>query len=157
MEHVKAQAAHYSKKHRHFILYSLIGFTGLAIDYLLFALGAKVLGLSVLVANFISISLAITNNFWLNSRYNFKKNDHLLKRFVLFYGVGLAGLVLSEALIVWFHYGLGLGDLVAKLLTLPPVVVFQFFFNKRFSFGNIEQTQRQLARVFLPWRQDSKE
>lgn len=151
MERLVQLARKYTAKHRHFVLYILIGLSGVTIDYSIFALGTKALGVGVLVANFIAISAGIINNFWLNNRYNFKTHDHALKRFAFFYGVGAMGILLSEFLILVFHYGMGINDLLAKLLTLPFVLIFQFLLNKRFSFGDIKQTERQLKRAVFHW------
>ncbi len=129
----------------------LIGVSGVTLDYLLFALGTQVLGIGILLANFIAISAGIINNFILNSRYNFKTKDHLLKRFGLFYSVGALGLLLSELLIFIFHYLMGVDALLAKLGTLPIILVFQFVLNKRFSFGDLSQTKQQLTRLFFHW------
>jgi putative flippase GtrA len=151
MEKIKRLAVHHGKKHKQFLLYTLIGLSGVALDYILFALGTKVFGIGILLANFIAISAGIINNFWLNTKYNFKTRDNLLKRFALFYAVGAIGLALSELLIVVFHYGAGLDELLAKLFTLPFVLVFQFFFNKRFSFGDLSQTSKQLKKLLFHW------
>lgn len=151
MEKLWHLARIHGTKHRHFLLYALIGVSGVVIDYAFFAFGTKALGLGVLIANFIAISLGIINNFWLNTKYNFKTHDYLLKRFALFYAVGALGIVLSEILIFIFHYGMGIDDLIGKLLTLPFVLVFQFVLNRRFSFGNIQQSERQLKRLFFHW------
>jgi putative flippase GtrA len=126
-------------KHRQFLLYCLIGATGVTIDVVLFALGTKVLGLGVLLANFLAISIAIINNFLLNAKFNFKVKDKLFGRFLSFYAVGLLGIGLSQVLIYIFFYLVGLEELTAKALTLPPVLVFQFALNKKFSFGGAVQ------------------
>lgn len=151
MEKFTRFAKQHGSRHRHFLLYILIGLSGVTIDFILFALGTMVLGMGILLANFIAISAGIINNFLLNTKYNFKKSDHLWKRFALFYGVGALGLLLSEVLILLFHYGAGLDDLWAKLATLPFVLVFQFLLNKRFSFGDMKQTEKQLRKFFFHW------
>jgi putative flippase GtrA len=138
-------------KRKQFILYVVIGLSGVIIDYLAYAIGVKVLGLGFLIANFISISLGIINNFALNTRFNFKVKDRLLTRFALFYGVGLLGLILSEILLVLFHYELGFGLLIAKLLTLPFVLFGQYVLNKYYSFGSINQTMNHLKRFMYHW------
>ena len=138
-------------KRRQFILYAIIGLSGVIVDYATYSFGVKVLGLGILLANFISISLGIINNFIFNTRYNFKVKDRLFVRFWLFYAVGFLGLVFSELLLVGFHNGFHMGALSAKLLTLPFVLVGQYALNRFISFGSIEESQRMIKRLFFHW------
>ncbi len=76
----------------------LIGCTGVTWDLVGFAILTHYLLLSYLLANAISVSLGITNNFFLNAFYNFKTRDRLFNRFIRFYCIGLIGLVVSSSL-----------------------------------------------------------
>lgn len=136
-------------RHRQFILYALIGATGVTIDIVTYFITTKYLGWGVLAANFVSITLGIINNFFLNLRFNFRVTDKLLERFWIFYGVGFIGLGLSELLLAVFHYALGLDGLTAKGLTLLPVLLFQFVLNRRFSFGNLKESREKIGRLFF--------
>ncbi len=118
---------------RHFLLYTAIGLSGVALDFLIFALLISKTDINYLLANFIAISIAILNNFLLNAYFNFKKTDGLLYRFASFYFVGLLGLGLSQILLIFF-IALGFNEIIAKLLTLPPILIFQFMLNKKYSF-----------------------
>jgi|GEM_PF-588193 putative flippase GtrA len=144
-----------AKKHiirrRQFILYILIGLSGVIIDYAAYSAGVKLLSLGVLVVNLFSVSLGIINNFYWNVKYNFKVRDRLLLRFSMFYSVGLIGLVLSELLLAIFHYEFKIDPLLAKLLTLPFVLVSQYALNKYVSFGSIKNFQEFLHKVFRHW------
>jgi putative flippase GtrA len=138
-------------KRKQFILYALIGVSGVTIDYIAYILGVGVLGMGILLANFVSISLGIINNFFLNIKYNFKVRDRLWTRFGLFYGVGFLGLLLSEVLLVIFHYGFHMGPLVAKLATLPIILVFQYALNKYLSFGSVDESAAMMRKLFFHW------
>ncbi|MEI6237392.1 MAG: GtrA family protein [Candidatus Saccharibacteria bacterium] len=123
----------------YFIKYVLIGLTGVAIDFVIYAILVKVFSVNFLYANIIAISCGIINNFFLNLFLNFKTKNKLLIRFISFYTVGLLGLLLSEVLLIAFTK-LGIGQVFAKFLTLPFVLVFQFFLNKYVSFSqNVEK------------------
>jgi putative flippase GtrA len=123
----------------YFIKYVLIGLTGVAIDFVIYAILVKVFNVNFLYANIIAISCGIINNFFLNLFLNFKTKNKLLVRFISFYTVGLMGLLLSEVLLIAFTK-LGIGQVSAKFLTLPFVLVFQFFLNKYISFSqNVEK------------------
>lgn len=136
---------------RHFYLYTIIGISGVALDFIIYVALVKFLNVSPVIANFISISIAICNNFWLNKTYNFKVTDHLLKRFLFFYIVGLLGIFASEILLIIFHYIAGFNDVLAKLLTLPFVLILQFILNKRFSFGSMDKHMKSLNKLLYHW------
>jgi putative flippase GtrA len=138
-------------KRKQFILYALIGVSGVVIDYIAYALGIQLLGLGVLLANFISISLGIINNFILNTRYNFRVTDHLWTRFGIFYSVGFLGLIFSDLLLIAFRFGLNIGPLYAKLLTLPLVLIGQYLLNRYFSFGSITEAKRLFRVIWRHW------
>lgn len=117
-----------------FILYSIIGLSGVGIDYLSYAALLHIFDWNYLTANILSTSLGITNNFILNAVLNFKVRDRLLTRFLTFYGVGLLGLAVTM-LLMWCQVELaGLPPLLAKLFTIFIVVLLQYNMNKKLSF-----------------------
>jgi putative flippase GtrA len=121
-------------KDRQFILYGIIGASGAALDILCYIFLYKKLHISPYIATFMSVSIGILNNFILNSRHNFKVTDNLLHRFMRFYSIGLGGAVLSSGFIYVMFNLLSINATVAKLLTIPPVVLLQFFLNRKFTF-----------------------
>lgn len=124
------------RKHRNLILYGIIGLSGATLDFLLYALFYERFHIPPFIASFLSVSVAIANNFFWNHRHNFKKTGHLLSRFASFYITGLGGALLSVLLIFIFFNLLGINALIAKLLTIVPVVLLQFFINKSVSFSD---------------------
>jgi putative flippase GtrA len=121
-------------RYRSFVLYQLIGATGVLLDLLLFLALYNAAGVHEQIATAISTSVGIVNNFLLNSYLNFRKSDGLLRRFVRFYTVGLLGLGLVAVLLVVFHSWLGVDANIVKVASLPIVAVLQFLVNKRWSF-----------------------
>jgi putative flippase GtrA len=119
-------------RHKRFITYGLIGFTGASIDFMLFARLANYM--HYLAANSISVSAGITNNFILNTFFNFKVKDKLFMRFLSFYSIGLFGLAVSSILLTLFISTLGLNHLLSKLFTTFFVAVLQYVLNKRLTF-----------------------
>lgn len=117
-----------------FILYSIIGLSGVALDYLSYAALLNLLGWNYLTANILSTSLGITNNFVLNAFLNFKVRDRFLRRFLTFYGVGVLGLMVTMILLWCQVEFAGVPPLLAKLLTIVVVVLLQYNMNKRLSF-----------------------
>ena len=122
---MKRQISHLVKHKsvRQLMKYGLVGMVGLVIDmgvyYLLinkfsvhypfsetisYILGGKMsIGmLDILISNIISQTLAIINNFILNSYFTFKVTDNKLKRFVSFGSIAIGGMVISSKLFAVF-------------------------------------------------------
>ena len=132
---LRAPARDLWQRYRHFFLYQLIGVSGVLLDLVLFLVLYNVVGLHEQIATVISTSAGITNNFLLNSFLNFRKRDGMLRRFARFYSVGLLGIALVAVLLLVFHTWLGVDANVVKVVSMPIVAVFQFFLNKKWSFG----------------------
>jgi len=118
---------------RNLILYGIIGGLSSGLDYLIFTLLFKVLGVNEFIANAISIHCGIFLSFFLNSRYNFKKTDHFWSRFIPFYLTGLFGLLLSFG-ILWLGGSFGMEPLITKLVSIVIVALVQFFINRAAAF-----------------------
>ena len=122
------------RKYRELILYCLIGCTGATLDFVIYAALTKGAGLHYQLANFISISFGIVNNFFWNYFFNFKTHDHLLARLASFYCVGMFGWSLSAGCLWIFIEQLRLNILFAKLGTIVLVTIVQFCLNKFITF-----------------------
>ncbi len=130
---------HLVTKNKHFLLYSLIGVSGVLIDIILFFTLFNIVKIDEQVANLISTSFGILNNFLLNVRFNFKVKNKLFIRFASFYMVGSAGIILT-AVIIWFGTEqFSQNPNTMKILSLPVVLVFQFGINKITSFKKDKQ------------------
>lgn len=122
------------EKHRHFILYVIIGSIATAIDMAIFFFLTDVAGLHYLLANAISVFIGIFTSFELNSRFNFKKTDFRLRRFISFAIVCIIGMGLGSLLLTAFYIWMDLAKFTAKILSVVTAGVFQFFFNKNITF-----------------------
>lgn len=121
-------------KFRNLILYGIIGSFTSALDFVVFTMLSKYIGIHYIVANCISVLVGITTSFVLNRSLNFKVKDKKGKRFIIFLTVGLCGLVLSN-LILYVGINLLDGDeLIVKLASIVLVVGFQFLLNKFVTF-----------------------
>lgn len=116
------------------VRYALFGATGVLLDLCVFLLLFNVVGLHPQIANVISTTAGITNNFVLNRFFNFRKWDRVLTRFARFYLVGLAGIGLTFLLLWLFSGLLGLNPNIIKTASLPIVLLFQYSLNKKWSF-----------------------
>ena len=86
------------------------------------------------LANFLSVSFGIINNFLLNRQFNFKTKDKLIKRLASFYSVGMFGWALSAGCLWLFIEVMSLNALVAKLGTIFIATIVQFCLNKFITF-----------------------
>ena len=118
---------------RNLILYGIIGGLSSGLDAGVFALLVKTAGFDKFLANTISIHCGIFLSFFLNSRYNFKKTDDFLGRFIPFYLTGLFGLALSQG-ILWLGGQIGSDTLITKLVSIVIVALVQFFINRAVAF-----------------------
>jgi putative flippase GtrA len=140
---------------RQMLKYGIVGIVGLAIDmsvyYLLvvkfsvhypfsFFISSLLYGnmsvgmIDILISHIISNTLAITNNFLLNSYFTFKVTDQKLRRFVSFVSIAAIGVVISTILLTLFIGIMNLDDMVSKALAILIVAAIQFSINKFFTF-----------------------
>lgn len=122
-----------TKKYKSFIIYSFIGVSGATLDFVLFAVLLKI-NIYYLVANVISVSAGISNNFILNILFNFKVSDKLLTRFISFYSVGISGLFISSVLLYLFITIFHWPELLSKFFTIFAIVLLQYNLNRKISF-----------------------
>jgi len=121
-------------KFRNLILYGLIGAISAGVDFLVFYMLTTILDVYYLIANIFSVSLGITISFILNRNYNFKVKDKTPKRFLIFFSVGLGGLILSSILLYIFVDIITLDKVISKVLSIIFVVIIQFLFNTFITF-----------------------
>lgn len=88
----------------------------------------------ILVSNIISSTLAVINNFILNSYFTFKVTDKKLKRFASFAGIAAIGMVISSGLLTLLIGVMGLNEMLAKGIAVLFVAMIQFIINKLFTF-----------------------
>ena len=119
---------------KNFVLYGCIGVSGVLIDLIIFYLLVEKLSWNYQLANWVSTSLGIINNFFLNAFVNFGKTDHLLKRFARFYMIGLLGLFITALILFVLVELFQLDSVAAKGVTIVVVFLVQYGLNKRFSF-----------------------
>jgi putative flippase GtrA len=113
--------------------YALIGISGVTLDTLLYLVLTRG-GVPPVAATVLSTTAGILNNYVLNAKLNFGTSLNLVhgRRFLT---VGLLGLVVA-AVSLQVLIELGMDDVVAKLVSVPVVVVSQFVANKRWSFAD---------------------
>ena len=119
---------------RPMILYGVIGSFSSGLDFTIYTLLVRLIGVHYVAANCFSVLCGITTSFVLNRNYNFKVKNKTRQRFTMFLAIGLCGMLLSN-LILWFCIEeLHIKDIVSKLLSIVLVVFFQFLLNKYLTF-----------------------
>lgn len=117
-----------------FIKYCAIGCTGAFLDFICYTLLIKFFNFHYLIANILSVTVGITNNFFLNAFFNFKVTNKLFKRFISFFLIGLFGLSISEGLLYVLIDKYFIDEIIAKVITIFVITLIQFFLNKLITF-----------------------
>ncbi len=118
-----------------FVKYALVGVVGLVVDMGLFYVFYEILHINYILSNIMSSSLAVVNNFILNSIFTFKVRDKLFYRFVSFFTIALAGMALSSAMLAVMIEGMHLNSMVSKAISVFFVALIQYYVNKKLTFS----------------------
>ncbi|MCR5469900.1 Putative flippase GtrA (transmembrane translocase of bactoprenol-linked glucose) [Xylanibacter ruminicola] len=122
------------RKYRNLILYGIIGSCSSGLDFLLYTLFVNVFNWHYLFSNCVSVLAGITTSFTLNRTYNFKVKDQTIKRMLIFFTVGLCGMLMSNLILYVCIDCLEMNKIVSKLLSIGLVVIAQFVINKYITF-----------------------
>jgi len=119
---------------KQFLFYCLCGGIGVTTDYLIYY-SALTMGLWYQGANVLGYASGTLVSFLLNRKITFAVHDKVSRRLVCFFSVAAIGF-LASAFMLWLMVDVVLIDpMVAKLLTLPFVVIIQFSLNRRVTFS----------------------
>ena len=116
------------------ILYGIIGCLSSGLDFCVYTFLVRIVGMNYLLANCISVVVGITTSFTLNRKYNFKVIDRTIRRFAIFFTVGICGMLLSNLILYVCIEKLMMDSIVSKLLSIVFVVLIQFLINKFVTF-----------------------
>ena len=119
---------------KQFLLYCVIGFSGVALDTGVYSLLVKSGLLGFQAANVVSYSCGTILSFILNARYNFRVTDKIGLRLARFFGVGILGLLVSAGLLHRLVDVYHFDNIISKIATLPVIVLLQYNLNRLFSF-----------------------
>jgi putative flippase GtrA len=122
------------RKYRLFLLYAIIGGVSASLDFAIFTVLTRFGAINYLIANVISTNCGILNSFLCNRHFNFKVKDKTLRRFLIFYSVGLLGLLVSSIFLWILIEKLSINTLVSKAITIVIITILQFSLNKFITF-----------------------
>ena len=128
-----------------FARFLIVGVTGTALDFGLLSLLKLWGGLPTLLANTISYSAGIVNNFTLNRLWTFRdsKNTNFLAQFAQYFVINIFGLMLNNFLIWVFEpiFATIISDdlayLPAKGVASLVAVIFNFLANRYVTFRDV--------------------
>lgn len=126
---------------RQFIKFSVVGASGSVVDFGTLVTLKELLAFNLYVANTISFTAAVCNNFLWNSLWTFRGayTGRKRRRFLPFVLVSIMGLGLNQSILFIFHEYTGLeayqyGYLVAKAIATIVVMAWNFLANKFWTF-----------------------
>ena len=121
-------------RNRQFILYCVIGASGVTLDFLVYSLLVKTAVLEYQAANAAGYASGTLLSFFLNAHLNFKTRDRIALRLFSFCAVALLGWAASAGTLYALVARLGLDKYLSKLATLAVVVALQYNLNRLVSF-----------------------
>ncbi|MEE1946795.1 GtrA family protein [Pedobacter sp. KR3-3] len=123
-----------NKKIQQFFKFGLVGFSGLAIDFVMTYLLKDQLHIDQYLANTIGFGTAVINNYLLNKIWTFKNKDkNHAKQFIRFALIATIGLCLNTLCILGLQQ-LHIPFYPAKLMAIAVVFVWNFTANATITF-----------------------
>jgi hypothetical protein len=119
---------------KQFLLYCVIGFSGVGLDFGLYSLLIKFKLLDYQAANAVGYASGTLLSFVLNATFNFRVTDKIGLRLASFFGVASLGWLASAALLNLLIDQYGYDRYLAKFATLVVVVLLQYNLNRLLSF-----------------------
>lgn len=120
-------------KMRKFVLYCFCGGCGIVTDFTVYYLCISD-GIWYQTANVFGYIAAGFVSFSLNAVITFDIKDRIFRRLVTFFGVASIGYLVSVLLLWFLVLIMYLDPIMAKLITLPIILVLQFTLNRKLTF-----------------------
>ncbi|MCT7697704.1 MAG: GtrA family protein, partial [Lactobacillus crispatus] len=121
----KIKTAIYSEDFVQLVKYVLIGVLGLVVDFGIYTILTH-FKMNVEIANIISSTCGIINNFLWNSYTNFKVHDRMILRFISYFIVGQITTVFTTVSLFIFVTKLGYPHLIVKIVATFVATLIQF-------------------------------
>ena len=115
------------------VKYVLIGILGLVVDFGVYTILTH-FKMNVEIANIISSTCGIINNFFWNSYANFKVHDRLILRFISYFLVGQITTIFTTISLFIFATKMGFPHLIVKIIATFVATLIQFIINRIITF-----------------------
>lgn len=123
----------HSESFNQLVKYVLIGILGLVVDFGTYWILTDI-NINVEIANMISSTCGIINNFFWNSYTNFKVHNRMFLRFISYFLVGQITTVFTTISLFIFATKLGFPHLIVKVIATIVATLIQFVLNKFITF-----------------------
>lgn len=116
---------------RQIIRYLITGFTAFGIEYSLYVLLFKVVGLNYITASVIVYALVFMFSFFVNRKWSFQSKGQINRQLILYFMLFLFNLVFANVFLLRFLTDiLGIDPLISPFLKMACVVCWNFFVYK---------------------------
>lgn len=124
------------KTSQQFSRFAIIGLVNTSLDFTVYLLLTRLLGVYYLLANLLAFGLANIFSFWANGRWSFVGHGRTdkLKNYGQFFLVSCLAVLLVEGLLYVGHGRWGLPDLTVKVFGLACSVLWSFVAHKYWTF-----------------------
>ena len=136
----KIKTAIYSEDFVQLVKYVLIGVLGLVVDFGIYTILTH-FKMNVEIANIISSTCGIINNFLWSSYTNFKVHDRMILRFISYFIVGQITTVFTTVSLFIFVTKLGYPHLIVKIVATFVATLIQFVINKVVTFRKAKKEE----------------
>lgn len=118
-----------------FLKFSIVGATGVVVDFFFTFICKEKFKFNKYVANSIGFIIAATSNYWLNRIWSFEStNPDVYTEYFSFVGVAMVGLVINNTVLWLVNEKVGINFYVAKLFAIGVTTVWNFSINYAFVF-----------------------
>lgn len=118
-----------------FIKFSIVGFTGVIVDFSATFIAKEKLKIQKYIANSIGFTLAATNNYILNRIWTFQSKDpEILLQYGKFFIISVIGLLLNNLIVYLLHGRTKLNFYISKGFAILVVTLWNFLANYKFTF-----------------------
>ncbi len=118
-----------------FLKFSVVGFSGTAVDFGVTWFCKEKLNLNKYVSNSLGFVLAATNNYIWNRIWTFQSvNDKITVEYGKFFLISLIGLGINNLIIFILHGKLKLNFYLSKVFAIGVVMFWNFLMNYFFTF-----------------------
>lgn len=118
-----------------FLKFSIVGATGVVVDFFFTFICKEKLKFNKYVANSIGFIIAATSNYWLNRIWSFEStNPDVYTEYFSFVGVAVVGLAINNTVLWLVNEKVGINFYIAKLFAIGVTTIWNFSINYAFVF-----------------------
>ncbi len=117
-----------------FIKYLIVGGTSFLLDYFIFYIMYKKLGIAEVYSNVTAIFIAFWYNFLLNRIWSFKSKEPFFKQIIYYLSLMLFNMLFYSAFIYIIKERVGIDPIIGKIIAMTMIVAWNFVLYKTVIF-----------------------